>query len=368
MPFEVKNPNIARMYDYMLGGKDHFAADRDAAQSILADFPEVQQVARANRQFVTRAVRHVAGEGIRQFIDVGAGLPTAPAVHQTAQEVNPGARVAYVDNDPLVLAYARALLAKGPGVTVIPGDLRDPAPILANPDLRLLLDLDQPVCVLLASVLHFLLPAEADASVATFRAAMAPGSYLIVSAGTSTGTSPALIDRLRSAYADTSDITGRPAEEIAAWLTGLDLIPPGLVNVDAWRPGSPRHWLTPRPPASSAPSPARPPARPAPNPPCRAAVPPRTHHDPLVRVAGPDPPGVAGHAGPPGADRRRGRGRLGAGDRLAARHPALITGALAWLLCTARHGAAVPFEAKNPSIARMYELHARRTLPLKHLN
>jgi len=221
---------------------------------------DIPQVARANRQFVTRAVRHVAGEGIRQFIDVGAGLPTAPAVHQTAQEVNPGARVAYVDNDPLVLAYARALLAKGPGVTVIPGDLRDPAPILANPDLRLLLDPDQPVCILLASVLHFLLPAEADATVATFRAAMAPGSYLIVSAGTSTGTSRALIDRLRSAYADTSDITGRPAEEIAAWLTGLDVIPPGLVDVDAWRPGSPRHWLT-RPDARIIGAVARKPAR-----------------------------------------------------------------------------------------------------------
>ncbi len=241
--FDPRTPNIARIYDYLLGGKDHYPADREAAQSILIDFPEVADVARANRRFVTRAVHHVAAQGITQYIDIGAGLPTVPAVHETAQLVNPAARVAYVDNDSLVITHARALLAGGPGVTVVPGDMRDPAVILADPDLRLLLDLEQPVCVLLASVLHFLLPAEADASVAAFRAAMAPGSYLIASAGTSTGTDPALIDRLRSAYANTSDITGRTAEEIAAWFTGLDVIPPGLVNVNAWRPGSPRHWL-----------------------------------------------------------------------------------------------------------------------------
>ncbi|HUY51061.1 MAG TPA: SAM-dependent methyltransferase [Streptosporangiaceae bacterium] len=187
---------------------------------------------RRARPFVTRAVRYVAAQGITQYIDVGAGLPTAPAVHETAQEVDLAARVAYVDNDSLVLAHARALLAGGPGVTVVPGDMRDPAAILANHDLRTLIDLDQPTCILLASVLHFITPAEADASVAEFRAAIAPGSYLVISAGTSTGTSPALIDRLRSTYANTSDITGRPAEEIAAWFTGMDVIPPGLSQAE----------------------------------------------------------------------------------------------------------------------------------------
>ncbi|HUY48378.1 MAG TPA: SAM-dependent methyltransferase [Streptosporangiaceae bacterium] len=150
----------------MLGGKDHYPADREAAQSILVDFPEVEHVARANRRFVTRAVRYVAAQGITQYLDIGAGLPTAPAVHETAQQADPAARVAYVDNDSLVITYARALLAGGPGVTVVPGDMRNPAAILANPDLRLLIDLEQPVCLLLASVLHFLLPAEADATVA----------------------------------------------------------------------------------------------------------------------------------------------------------------------------------------------------------
>lgn len=243
--FDLTRPNVARIYNYILGGKDNHLADRQAADSILTDFPEVAQVARANRDFVTRAVYYVATRHVTQFIDVGAGLPAEPAVHQTAQQVNPACRVTYVDNDPLVLVYARALLAAGPGVVIVPGDMREPEGILNHPDLRLLIDLDQPVCVLLASVLHFLLPSEADAAVAAFRAAMAPGSYLILSAGTSTGTSPALLDKLRSAYAGTSDITSRPAEDIAAWLTGLDLVPPGLVDVASWQPGSPRRWLAP---------------------------------------------------------------------------------------------------------------------------
>jgi O-methyltransferase involved in polyketide biosynthesis len=244
VPFDPKTPNIARMYAYLLGGKDHFPADRSAAQQILDDFPEVAQAARANRRFVTRAVQYVAEQGVTQFIDVGAGLPVHPTVHGTAQRVDPAARIAYVDNDPLVLVQAQALLA-GPGVVAVLGDLRDPAAILAHPELSRLLDLAKPICVLLASVLHFLPPAQADATVAAFRAALVPGSYLVISSGTSTGTNPALLDRLRSVYANTSDITGRPAEEIAAWLTGWDRVSPGLVDVDAWRPGHDWHWPSP---------------------------------------------------------------------------------------------------------------------------
>jgi O-methyltransferase involved in polyketide biosynthesis len=243
-PLDARAPNIARAYNYLLGGKDHYAADRKAADSVLADFPEIALVARANREFVTRSVRHVARLGVTQFIDAGAGLPASPAVHEAAQQAAPAARAAYVDNDPLVLAHARALLAGGPGVTVVDGDLRDPEAILGSPALRGLIDLGQPLCVLLTSVLHFLTAAEADAAVAAFTTAMAGGSYLIVSAGTSTGTDPALIEGLRSAYAGASVITGRTEQEIAAWFTGLDLLPPGLVEVQAWRPASRRYWLT----------------------------------------------------------------------------------------------------------------------------
>jgi O-methyltransferase involved in polyketide biosynthesis len=244
-PFDTRAPNIARVYNYWLGGKDHHAADRKAAEDVLADFPEVALLARANREFVTRAVRHVAGQGVHQFIDVGAGLPASPAVHETAQQIASAARVAYVDNDPLVLVHARARLADGPGVTIVDGDLRDPQAILGSPALRALIDFDQPICILMASVLHFLTAAEADTAVAAFTTAMTGGSYLIVSAGTSTGTDPALIDRLRSTYAGTSVITGRTEQEIAAWFTGLDLLPPGLVDVQTWRPGRQQDWPAP---------------------------------------------------------------------------------------------------------------------------
>jgi hypothetical protein len=244
LPFDTSAPNIARVYNYWLGGKDHHATDRKAADSVLADFPEVALVARANREFVTRAVRHVAGRGITQFIDIGAGLPASPAVHETVQQITPAARVAYVDNDALVLAHARALLAGGPWVRVAEGDLRAPKTILGNQTLRGLIDLDKPVCVLLGSVLHFLTEAEADAAVAAFTTAMTGGSYLVVSVGTSTGTDPALIERLRGIHAATSVVVGRTEQEIAAWFTGLDLLPPGLVDVQAWRPASRRYWLT----------------------------------------------------------------------------------------------------------------------------
>ena len=246
-PFDVRAPNIARVYNYWLGGKDHYAADRKAGGSVLDDFPEIALAARANREFVARAVRHVASQGISQFIDAGTGLPlpASPAVHEAAQQIAPATRVAYVDNDPLVLAHARALLANGPGVTVVEGDLSDPQAILGSPALRRIIALHQPVCVLLTCVLHFLTAADADAAVAAFTTAIADGSYLIVSTGTSTGTDPALIERLRSAYAGTTVVTARSEHEIAAWLTGLDLVPPGLVDVRAWRAGWQQHKLTP---------------------------------------------------------------------------------------------------------------------------
>ena len=246
--FDPARANIARMYSYLLGGKDHLASDRQAANEVLDAFPEVSLLARANRGFVTRAVRHVAAAGLSQFIDVGSGLPESPNVHETAQQVNPAARVAYVDRDPVVLSHARALLAGGPGVAVAGGDMRDPAAILASHELQQVIDLSEPVCLVLASVLHFVAPAEADAIVAAFVSAMAPGSFLVVSAGTSTGTDPALLTRLECAYAETTVVSSRAAEEIAGYFTGLDMEPPGLVDVGAWRPD--HEWFWPAPPSA----------------------------------------------------------------------------------------------------------------------
>ncbi len=234
-PADTSPPNIARMYSYLTAGKDHVAADRHAADSVLAQFPEVAQIARANRDFVTRAVAHVAAQGINAFVDIGAGLPSALNVHQVAQHVNPAARTCYLDCDELVLVHARALLATGPGVSVAHGDLRDPAGILRLPEVAGILGAGQPVCLLLASVLHFVTPAEADTAVSTLTAALPPGSYLVISAGTANGTDPALVARLRAAYAATSVITARPQDDIAAWFTGFDLLPPGLVDVRDWR-------------------------------------------------------------------------------------------------------------------------------------
>ena len=235
-------PNIARMYDRWLGGKDNFDADRRAADAVTAVFPEITDVAKANRAFVIRAVTYVAAQGITQYLDIGAGLPATPSVHQIAHHAHPATRVAYVDNDPVVLAHAHAILAADPGVTVLGGDLRQPAAILNSPELCGLIDLNQPVCVILAAILHFFPPAQADTIVAAIRQAIAPGSYLIASSGTSTGTSPELIARLAAAYQDTAIITGRTVDEIAGYFTGLHLVPPGLTDVWAWRPDTQRHW------------------------------------------------------------------------------------------------------------------------------
>jgi O-methyltransferase involved in polyketide biosynthesis len=240
MPFTPDQPNIARMYDYWLRGKDHYSADRAAADEITGKFPEVAQIAQANRAFLARAVRHVARQGITQFLDLGSGLPTSPNTHEIARGTAPDARVCYVDHDPVVLAHARALLAIDDNVSVAAGDIRNPPTFLADPAITHLIDPATPICVLLVSVLHFLTADEADAAVPAVRHWMAPGSYLVISAGSSTGTDPELVSCLQEAYGDTAPVTGRTAREIAAWFDGFSLARPGLVNVWAWRPTGPQ--------------------------------------------------------------------------------------------------------------------------------
>ena len=240
LPFTPAQPNIARMYDYWLHGKDHFPADHAAADAILEKFPEVARIAQANRAFLARAVRHVARQGITQFVDLGSGLPASPNTHEAAREAAPGARVCYVDNDPVVLAHAQALLAIDDNVSVAAGDIRNPPAFLTDPALTRLIDPATPACVLLVSVLHFLTADQADAAVTAIRRWLAPGSYLVISAGTSTGTDPELVRCLQEAYGHTAPVTGRTAGEIAAWFDGFSLARPGLVNVWAWRPTGPQ--------------------------------------------------------------------------------------------------------------------------------
>jgi len=252
MTEHADQPNVARIYDYLLGGKDHFAADRQAAQRLIAALPNAAAVARANRAFLAAAVRHAAREGIAQFLDIGAGLPTSPSVHECAREIIPGARVAYVDNDPAAVAQAQALLTAGDGVIAAEGDARDPEAILASPALAGVIDPTEPVCLLLVSMLHFVTADEADLIVGTFRQRMAPGSYLIISQGHS---GPAPREEVQDAYRSGITLTGRPAAEIAAYFDGFDLVPPGLVPVADWTaaqsaaqppPGQPAHSTSPQ--------------------------------------------------------------------------------------------------------------------------
>ena len=174
-------PNMARIYNYWLGGKDHFAADRAEADRLVALYPPLPALVRENRAFLIKATRWAARQGIGQFIDLGAGLPASPSVHQAARAVLPAARVAYVDIDPVVLTHAVALLATGDGVAAVDADLRDPAAVLGHQDLRAVIDPGRPVCVILGAVVHFLDPDAACAVTAGYVSLMAPGSCLVLS-------------------------------------------------------------------------------------------------------------------------------------------------------------------------------------------
>jgi O-methyltransferase involved in polyketide biosynthesis len=249
--FDPSRPNAARIYDYLLGGKDHFAADRHAAQGLVSALPDAATAARANRAFLTAAVRYVARRGIGQYVDIGAGLPTSPNVHESARAVVPAARVAYVDNDPVAVAHARALLATDDAVIVIDADARKYEAILTDPHLGALFDLSEPVCVLFVSMLHFLTADEADTIVAAFRERMAPGSYLVISAGHQENYRVreqvhAAQEQVQAAYGDRTVPTGRPAAEIAAYFDGFDLVPPGVVPVTEWPLEEPEVGQRPR--------------------------------------------------------------------------------------------------------------------------
>ncbi|TMR95850.1 SAM-dependent methyltransferase [Nonomuraea basaltis] len=237
--FDPETPNVARLYDYYLGGKDHFPADREAAERILAVAPELRAAARANRAFLGRAVRHLAEAGIRQFLDIGTGLPTQENVHQVAAKVAPGSQVVYVDLDPVVMVHARALLADQGGTAVIQGDLRKPDEILNNPEVTRAIDFTRPVGVLLVAVMHFIAESERPQEIiATLRDAMAPGSYLVVSHGTSDSRAAAA-DKGTEVYRNASAaLTLRSRKRIMELFDGFDLVDPGLVWLPEWHPES----------------------------------------------------------------------------------------------------------------------------------
>ncbi|MEV4755925.1 SAM-dependent methyltransferase [Micromonospora sp. NPDC049559] len=234
---DISRPSVARMYDYYLDGKDNFAVDRAAVAQVEAAMPEVRQLARENRAFLRRAVRHMVAAGIRQFIDIGAGLPTAGNTHEVAQQAAPDARVVYVDNDPIVLAHGRALLATDQRTTVVSADLRRPADVLENPEVRRLIDFDQPVGILLIAMTHFLTDDERAPVLGALRDALAPGSYLTTTHVTVDGHPAEAVRGVEDAYRATpTPIFFRTHAEILRLFDGFELVEPGLVTLDAWRP------------------------------------------------------------------------------------------------------------------------------------
>ena len=232
-------PNVARIYDYLLGGKDNFEADRAAAETLMRLIPDSVTACQDNRRFVRRAVRYLAGQGIRQFIDIGTGLPTQGNVHEVALEAAPDARVVYADYDPVVVAHARALLAKpaAPAVAAISGDLRHPEQILQDPELRALISLDQPFAILATAVLHFISDERrplrdyphADSGHA---ARQLPGDLAHHPRRRRAGRRP----QAQAVYANaTAQAHPRTRDGIARFFDGLELAEPGVVSVSAWR-------------------------------------------------------------------------------------------------------------------------------------
>ena len=232
--------HAARVYDYWLGGKDNFAADRALGDAIMAAVPTIRLMARANRDFLARAVRYLAREaGIRQFLDIGTGIPTAGNTHEVAQQVAPESRVVYVDNDPIVAVHARALIASHQaGATVfIQADLREPDQILAHPGLAATLDMSQPVALLLVAVLMYFRDNENPRGmVATLVDALAPGSYLAISHPTADFNADAMAAAVAAATRGGITLVPRSRAETESFFTGLELVGPGVVPVLSWRP------------------------------------------------------------------------------------------------------------------------------------
>jgi hypothetical protein len=239
---DTSKANIARVYDYWLGGSHNFRADQDVARAMIAVDPNITAMMRANRAFLGRAIRYLAREaGIRQFLDIGSGIPTEQNVHEVAQAAAPGSRIVYVDNDEVAVAHSRLILETDPDVAIIRADLREPAGILADPATQLLLDFTQPVAVLLVAVMHFI-PDEARPAqiMATLRAALVPGSYLVI-CHACRDARPDTADNATAVYTSRvpAHLRVRTRDEIAALLDGFTLVEPGLVWIPQWRPDSP---------------------------------------------------------------------------------------------------------------------------------
>jgi O-methyltransferase involved in polyketide biosynthesis len=238
--FDTSVPHIARVYDYWLGGKDNFAADRELGERTLAAYPDLVYSVRANRAFLARTVRFFAEEGIRQFLDIGTGIPTANNTHEVAQRVAPDSRVVYVDNDPVVLSHAQALLKSTPQgrCAYLDADMRDPDTILAKAADTL--DFTEPVAIMLIAVMHFVSDdAEASAIISKLTGACVPGSFVAIShvgRDIDTDQQTEMVRRLNQSVAQKATMRDRAG--VTRLFDGLELVEPGVGRVTEWRPGS----------------------------------------------------------------------------------------------------------------------------------
>lgn len=239
---DAQKANVARVYDYWLGGTHNFQVDRDTARSLVAIDPNIREGARANRAFIGRAVRMLSASGIRQFLDIGSGIPTAQNVHEVAQQVAPGSRVVYADIDPVVVAHSRAILEGNEDAAIIQADLNTPEQILKHPDTIQMLDFSQPIGLLLVAVLH-VIPDDDNPlrSVAILRDSLPPGSYVVICHATS-DSRPERAAAVETVY--NRSVAARSAmrsrAQIERFFQGFDLIEPGLVYIPEWRPDSPQ--------------------------------------------------------------------------------------------------------------------------------
>jgi SAM-dependent methyltransferase len=235
---DTSKANIARVYDYWLGGSNNFRADQDAARAMIAVEPNIRAIARANRAFLGRAVRFLADAGIRQFLDIGSGIPTGQNVHEVAQKAAPGSRVVYADIDEVAVAHSRLLLEDNPDAAAIQADLGEPRAILGAPETQLLIDFTQPAGLLLVSVLHFLEDSDNPWQVvAQLRDALAPGSYLVLSHATAEAR-PQVAAAANTVYMSKVRARGaaRSRREILRFFDGFTMVDPGLVYLPQWRP------------------------------------------------------------------------------------------------------------------------------------
>jgi hypothetical protein len=237
---DIEHPSPARVYDYYLGGSHNFAVDRRMARQAIEVWPELPLIMQANRAFLRRSVRYLVSQGITQFLDIGSGIPTEGNVHQVAQIASPKCRVVYVDIDPVAVAHSREILSGNPQADIIQADLRDAMAIFDDPTARRLLDLTQPIGVLMVAMLHFV-PDAADPAgiVALYRRMMPPGSHLAVSHAAPEGR-PDRVEPLTELYRRVgAPLTMRSRAEIERLLDGFDLVSPGVVYMPLWRPDSP---------------------------------------------------------------------------------------------------------------------------------